>query len=232
MRAGAGLLPGVLRRAAYGCFVATGDVRFPDFATTWRFGQDHADVVEYPYTSATVRSGSVVPADRIVDVFLDLRPPRVSTGDEVLFVSAAQRPELERFAMANELPIVEHGLDPWTLILEPFLDGEESEDHKEESLDRLERVGVDRDESFALRERFAGAVMLYNFAVPRWEWVSLGHRDLLQAVHPDWRYSDEPFVEQLRQQYGVREPLSTPDEYREIYWLSMDVALRGFARHT
>ncbi|MCC7077164.1 MAG: hypothetical protein IT198_08570 [Acidimicrobiia bacterium] len=93
-------------------------------------------------------------------------------------------------------------------------------------MERLVTHGLDRSEVHDLRARFVPPLVLYNFAVPLWEWVHLGLFDLLEAVHPLCAYPDDAGTRRLRHGLEIPDPpFTTDDEYPRIYWEAMRIAL-------
>ena len=93
-------------------------------------------------------------------------------------------------------------------------------------MSRLEAAGIGPGEVAALRDRFGPVVWLYNFAVPRWEWVHLGLFDLLAATHPRCIYPDDDWTWLLRARFGMPPgPFCNYEDYPAVYREAMRIAL-------
>ena len=122
----------------------------------------------------------------------------VVNGREVLFVSKEKKDALRQFALDNGLKLSER-LDVWGLLCEDCLDTETSEEARARVVEALVQSGVPLPEIFQIRAEVEDYLALYN--LQHWDWVHLGHYDLLQAVGK-----------------GLTE---------EFYWWTMGVALRN-----
>jgi hypothetical protein len=123
--------------------------------------------------------GRKVAPGQVAELRLDRFPPEVVLHDRRIgFVSAAQRPALERFARDHAIPLRDR-VDVWALLTEPFLDTAHDEAQKEATLVVLEGSGFTRAEVAAVRE-YLGFPMV-ALAVATWEWAHFGLWDVLQA---------------------------------------------------
>jgi hypothetical protein len=107
-------------------------------------------------------------------------PPEIRTvSGETLFVSAAQRQELERFCLARQIPIRKRP-DIWGDLMEPFLDTEFTPKNEAAALTRLHQAGMTDAEITQIRARVRPLMLAYNAV--HWDWVHLGLADLLDAL--------------------------------------------------
>jgi hypothetical protein len=107
-------------------------------------------------------------------------PPEIRTvSGEIVFVSAAQRAELERFCQVNDIPIRTRP-DVWGDLLEPFLDAEFTLEDEAATQGRLLKSGFPAAEVAQIRARVAPLMRAYNAI--HWEWFHLGLADLLDAM--------------------------------------------------
>jgi hypothetical protein len=123
---------------------------------------------------------------------------------ETLFILAAQKDDLLKFAKENKLLVIPR-FDIWYLLLEPFLDTVFEDEEKERTLRILEQNGISQKECEIIRDEVSKVMILYNFATGLWDWAHLGLMDLLSA------------------QRGV---LSEVD-FQKFYWYAMEIALRA-----
>ncbi len=159
--------------------------------------------LRYPFAPA--RCTVARPAD-LLGYWPGTNPPSlVLRSREIVFWPAARKIELENWCR-------QHGISPiapedvWSLLLEPFLDTQHSPQWQAACLDRLLRCGLDEQEVVRLRRRVERRMLCYNALL--WEWVSLGHYDLLEA----------------------HRPFNTAAGFEKLYWESMEIAWRGFNR--
>ncbi len=144
------------------------------------FYKNHLEFQNYEFPVASVWQSPHLKAENIREIHLNHRaPPEIITQQgEVLFVSATQRPYLRLFAQINQIPDVDI-LDVWSLLLEPYLDTEFSEEYQQRTHQLLNKSGFSPDEINAIRERVGSNVLNYNTLL--WEWVHLGQYDLFHA---------------------------------------------------
>jgi hypothetical protein len=107
-------------------------------------------------------------------------PPEIRTvSGEIVFISAAQRAQLERFCQVNDIPIRTRA-DVWGDLLEPFLDTEFTAEDEAATLSRLLWAGLTAAEVARVRARVGPLMRAYNAI--HWDWFHLGLADLLDAV--------------------------------------------------
>ena len=170
------------------------------------FGENGIEFRSYPFRPSSVSSERAVHFDLIQDVDLSKSPPeiRLKSG-EILFISAAQKAELEAFATRFSIARVERA-DVWADLLEPFLDTQFSEVDQERTLRRLENQGFSLDEVRNIRAGVKEPVLRYNSVV--WEWTHLGLFDLLEAFNKN----------------------SFPETFDDFYRYAMEIANRASTR--
>lgn len=149
------------------------------------FHPAHLAFPDYPIRFASVAKTSQVNAADIAEIRLQRWPPEVVTrAGEVLFVPQRYQLHLDLFARVNRIPVIERQ-DVWGLINEPFLDTETDPAWLQRTIEMLQESGFSPDEVAGLRESVSSRLSAYNSIA--WEWVHLGHIDLLTAYGMDGR---------------------------------------------
>jgi hypothetical protein len=136
------------------------------FTTRWRtrFEPGALTLVDYPFPRG--ERPSRLASKEIGEVCVGWFPPTVRTREgEYLFIPAEQARELADFASQHGIPFVRRN-DLWSFILEEFLDTEFPPGSQEATLRYLERNGVSRAETRAMR-RLVGKRMLVIRALLR-----------------------------------------------------------------
>jgi len=166
----------------------------------------------YIFSPSSVYPCGIIKYSDIKEILPDFFPPEIRThSGEILFVSAPYKEELKRVAEKNNIPLNSRA-DLWSLILEPFLDTEFSDESKEITLTILESNGVSRKLCEELRREAGEAMYAYNISSGLWEWIHLGLYDLLSAFRG----------------YLSGEEFKMPEnEFKEFYWRAMEIANRG-----
>ncbi len=130
--------------------------------------------------------GARLEAGELVDVSVGWFPPAVLTRDgEFVFVPATRAGELRAFALEHRLPFVRR-LDVWSLLLEPFLDTELTEESSESIYRVLEQHQVPRREADQVREALKFRMLMLTAV--SWEWQHYGMFDAL------WQMKGFPFL--------------------------------------
>ena len=107
-------------------------------------------------------------------------PPQIRTvRGETLFVSAAQRVELEQFCRASLIAVRKHP-DIWGDLLMPLADTEFTPEDEEATRSRLNQAGLADGEISQIRARVGPLMLAYNAFY--WDWAHLGLADLLDAL--------------------------------------------------
>jgi hypothetical protein len=163
----------------------------------------------FPSTVYTRTSMKKIMAGEIDEIDLDAAPPTLKIDNELVFISAEFRSDLESFAKRNGIE-VKSRFDIWDAILEPFIDTEFTAENAERNQENLMKYGLGKDQVAEWRDRVRESMIAYNFGTGLWDWVHLGLWDLLSAY-----------------KHGMGERL-TKDEYTQLYWSSMKIALLSY----
>ena len=180
--------------------------------TTVKFLDNSIEFRNYEFFPSIAYSKSgkkEIKAEEIVEIDLEAAPPALRIGNELVFVSAELRSELEVFAKQNNIK-VRYRFDIWDAILEPFLDTEYTPENATRNKESLEKYDLKSEQVEELRARVGEMMAAYNFGTGLWDWVHLGLWDLLTAY-----------------KIAIGEVL-TKDEYIELYWESMKIALHSY----
>jgi hypothetical protein len=164
----------------------------------------------YPYPPASVYPFGKILYEKILEV--DPSNREIRTKDrEILFIAAKYKESLHAVAEKQKIPIVRR-IAIWDLILEPFLDTEFNDKHKEQTFKVLEENGVSRNEVENLRSLLKTCMYKYNIESGLWDWCSLGLTDVLDM--------------RLGKLAGFWCRLSKR-KYREFYFQAMEIAFRA-----
>lgn len=148
----------------------------------WRVHFEPESLVLEAYPIVRKGRAKRLAAEELGEVCVGWWPPAVRTREgEFLFVPAPQVRELADFADRRGLPFVWRE-DVWSWILEEFLDTEFPPESQEGTLRLLERNGVSREETRAMRERVGGRML--RMTALTWEWQHYGLFDVLRALQP------------------------------------------------
>lgn len=141
--------------------------------------KNHIHFTSYPFAVASVTHNPDVYADDILEIHSSSAPPEIVTKkQEILFISAQFRDEVKLFAQYNRIRDIAR-TDVWSLVNEPFLDTEFSPEEQWKTLEELAAAGFDRQEVEQIRATIKDKMQGYNAF--HWEWVHLGHMDVLAA---------------------------------------------------
>ena len=151
-----------------------------------RFHQDHIHFLNSEFAPASaefapasVQSSPRLLADQIQSVRVSRWPPEIELkSGEILFVAAPLQPELRVFARTHGIPFV-WGPDLWSYLNEPYLETEVTAEWLDRTDKKLMENGLTQPEIDAIRERIG--VRMQNYNSVRWEWIHLGHYDVLKA---------------------------------------------------
>ncbi len=155
-------------------FAGLGEVTFDMESLTFK---------NYPFDNSFVSVSPKITSRDIVNICIKSAPPTIRIGNELIFISAEHRQELSAFADRNKISLSDR-VELWDWILEPFLDTEFTEEHKERLYILLEKYDLDRPNVDRLREIVKDQMMKYNFDTMLWEWGMFGALDVLQAMKP------------------------------------------------
>jgi len=158
--------------------------------SSFTFHRDRIIIDSYPFKpSIAFKNNTITP--KIIDS-IDLKsfPPTIKINEELIFIPATQKKDLETFAEIHNIKIVQRN-DLWSWILEPFLDTEYTAETDDRMNTLLSRHGLSKDDIKALRTEVKDQMLIYNFDTMLWEWCDLGLKDVLKAMRT--KYSDEEF---------------------------------------
>ncbi len=148
------------------------------------FADDH---VFFPENHLARIGGSfdgLLAAAAIQDADPAAAPPEIRTKSaETLFVSAAQRQDLEQFCHASRIPICKRP-DVWGDLLEPFTDTQLTPEQEAATLNRLGHAGLTNAEITRIRAKVGPLMLAYN--ARHWDWFHLSLADLLDAATTAW----------------------------------------------
>lgn len=140
---------------------------------------DHIQFWRYPFWIASVINSPRVDAKNIQEIRSDRQFPEIVLHNgEILFCPPEKQKEIASFAQRNNIPDCRR-VDIWGWINEPFLDTEITASSQENILRILKRCGFNALEVDLIRKKIGHRMSQYNFFV--WEWIHLGHFDLLAA---------------------------------------------------
>jgi hypothetical protein len=175
------------------------------------FDTDGITFTEYPFPPASVYPNGRLSYAAIRDVDPGWPAEIRTLRGETLFLSAADADTFRAAIAAAGLTIVER-VPVWELLLEPFLDTEFTPEDEARTLAMLERVGFSQAEVASLRGSVENAMLAFNSV--HWDWVHLGHSDVLEAMR--WPVTWKGITNRL-----------FPRTYAEFYWHTMEIADRG-----
>lgn len=108
-------------------------------------------------------------------------PPAALVGQELVLLLGLEQAQCEAIALERRIPMVAPR-DIWALLAEEYLDTEIDEIDKARTLKALEEEGFSVGEVALIRKRIGWRMLWINSYV--WEWVHLGHYDVLKALQP------------------------------------------------
>ena len=182
-------------------------------------------MTEYDFFPASVYPNKKIFANEIDEINIFGAPPEIKIQNELIFISAKYKDELEKFGKDNNIKM-EKRFDIWDAILEIYLDTEISEDQKRNTLIKLKEFGLDEKTVQNWRKRVAGPMVAYNFGTMLWDWAHLGQWDMLKA-HLLWVNDNEHKDKSIFGDLKLKEKVSKSD-FEDLYWKSMEVALLAY----
>ncbi|NHI94020.1 MAG: hypothetical protein EAX96_16140 [Candidatus Lokiarchaeota archaeon] len=174
----------------------------------YEFGDNWIQIIDYYFFPASVYPNKKIMVYEIEEINLLAAPPEIKIKNELIFISAKFKDELEKFALKNNIK-VEKRFDIWDSILEVFLDTEISENAKIKTFEELKQFGLDEETVKKWRERVKNPMIGYNFGTMLWDWVHLGQWDMLQAHLL------------FLKKFGK-------EKFEKLYWDSMKIALLAY----
>jgi hypothetical protein len=170
---------------------------------------------DYPYPPSSVYPSRLVDWNEVQGVCLDGAPPEIRLmSGEILFIPAAYKDELSKFAMEKKVPVT-HRIDIWHLILEPFIDTKFNLKHHKQTLRTLNENRVSTFECFLLRLLLKRTMYAYNIRSGLWDWCHLGLFDVLDACSGNLVGKAVPKNHRLG-----------PIRFHLFYWYAMKLANR------
>lgn len=161
------------------------------------FDADSLTFKNYPFDNSVVSVNSRITSKDILNVCIKSAPPTIRVDNELLFISAEHKNDLEVFANRNKIELSDR-VELWDWILEPFLDTEFTDEQKERLYGLLEKYQLSRQTVDQLRETVKEQMMKYNFDTMLWEWGMFGALDVLQAMRPKLNPTDfDSFYKQV-----------------------------------
>lgn len=157
---------------------------------------DYIKIINYPFEPSIAYRQTKFMSNQIVDIDLKATPPTIRIQDDLIFLTAEKKADLEKFANHNNVKIIERqGI--WEWILEPFLDTEYTIEKDQNLSKLLENYGIEAHYLKFLRTEVEEQMYKYNFETMLWEWVALGASDVLMAMRT--KYNQEKFKDFYRE---------------------------------
>jgi hypothetical protein len=172
-------------------------------------GDDFLIIENYPFEPSIAFGQTMFKADQIDDIDFKSYPPTFRIENELVFLSADKKPELEEFANKNNIKTVERPMI-WDWILEPFLDTEYTTESDQRLTILLEKYGLTTDQVKSLRAEVETQMLKYNFDTMLWEWGGLGADDVLRAMRT--KYNKDEFTDFYKRVMKIALLIQTTDE--------------------
>ena len=161
---------------------------------------DQIEIINYPFEPSIAYRQSNFMFNQIDEIDLKATPPTIRIQDELIFLTAEKKADLEKFANQNNIKIIERqGI--WEWILEPFLDTEYTIEKDQNLSILLENYGIGAHYLKFLRTEVEEQMYKYNFETMLWEWVALGASDVLMAMRT--KYNQEKFKDFYREVMNI-----------------------------
>lgn len=168
----------------------------------------------YPFRPASIYPSGRVTADRINAVVIrgSGEPEVWLSSGEILFIFLTDneienteiKSSLRAFAQANSISVLTDAPDAWSWIADEFLDTQFDFFAREQTLDRLEGLGLSRRKVKSIRAQIAQRMERLTYRT--WEWRRYTHANVLLAMTS-----------------GLGSILR-PSRSRDFYWESMAIA--------
>ena len=180
--------------------------------------KDHEiEFFEYPFKCSYAFKHKTIPSSSIQEMSKSvIRPSILVNHNEFVFLLSDDMESLLSFCERNSIPVVNR-IDVWGIILEYYLDTEQTELSKSISDKQLNQCGISLQECDLLRKEVAQRMIAYNFTSCLWEWCYLGLYDVLCAS--------------IGILSGEDHHLSDSD-FKKFYFRAMDIALKGIIMDT
>lgn len=148
---------------------------------TSSIGESSIVISDYPFEPSVVYPSASIEAHEIDAISLEFGVCKVYVKDDIVFVSAEKKKELELFAKVHNLKLIPYSWN-WDLLLEPYLDTEFTKENEQRVLERLLENGFTATEIDAIRAEVKKQMYAYNFDTMLWDWCSLSLSDVLSAM--------------------------------------------------
>lgn len=155
-------------------------------------GDNFINIESYPFEPSIAFTQTKFTFDQIQDIDFKSYPPTIRIKDELIFLTANKKVELEEFVKKNNVKTVDRPMI-WEWILEPFLDTEFTAETDQRLTSHLENYGLTIDHVKSLRAEVETQMLKYNFDTMLWEWGGLGACDVLRAMRT--KYNKKEFAE-------------------------------------
>ncbi len=153
-------------------------------------GDDFLKIEDYPFAPSIAFRQTTFGSNIIDDIDFKSYPPTFRIKDEIIFLTAEKKKELEDFAKKNNVKTIERPMI-WEWILAPFLDTEFTTETDQRLTNLLESYGLTADKVKSLRAEVETQMLKYNFDTMLWEWGGLDASDVLRAMRT--KYDKEEF---------------------------------------
>lgn len=162
-----------------------------------KIGDGFLKIENYPFEPSIAFQQTKFNSDQIDDIDFKSYPPTIRIKNELIFLSAEKKPELEDFAKRNTIKTVERPRI-WEWILEPFLDTAYTAETDQKLKTLLEDYGLKTDRVRSLRAEVETQMLKYNFDTMLWDWVGLDASDVLRAMRTKYNKDEfEDFYQQV-----------------------------------
>lgn len=142
---------------------------------------DHTIIfTKYPYPGSSVYPKGIVSVSEIKDYSIGTPITLRLKSKDVVFIGLNFKDTFLQFAKRNSLIRINR-FDPWSFVLESFLDTEYTQEDDQRCKQVLVDHGFTLNEIESYRKQFKKIMISYNFDSMLWEWVHLGATDLLDA---------------------------------------------------
>jgi hypothetical protein len=170
------------------------------------FGKSQISFKGYPFRDSIAYQKGIIHVADIENVDITSFPPQIKVNNELIFISAQHKAQLEKFSIENNIKLVRR-VNLWALILEPFLYIEFDEKHDERTYSILKKYNVEKELVDALRNRIRKPMIVFDSVY--WDWHSLDSYDVLIAMRPT--LTKKEFTKFYAE---VMEIALIPDKYR------------------
>ena len=151
---------------------------------------DFLKIENYPFEPSIAYQQTIFRPEEIEDIALQSFPPTLRIKNELIFLAADKKAELERFTIKHNILQVKRPTI-WEWILEPFLDTEFTAEIEQRFTSFLEEYGLMANQVEALRAEVETQMLKYNFDTMLWEWCGFDASDVLRAMRT--KYNQDEF---------------------------------------